>query len=267
MHKSEFFGITVIIPSYNRQCELKRAIESVVTTQPSCIEILVIDDCSLIDPEPSLTAKNSSCVPVRYFRLAKNRGPQAARNLGIRRAKYNYVAFLDSDDAFSPDKVDVVLTALRKSPSDILFHAVSGMPSYRKLARFWYENLKSFIPFHWLIVFYNPIATPSLILRKKRKLGVEKFRYSEDWCYLLHYVDRSTTVCYLDLELAFVFRNAGSHGGLSGSLWRMRRGEFLAKLVLLRSPNIYELSRFSLGVVVGSIRVVSDFLRGRYWRK
>lgn len=260
------FGVSVVIPSYNRTIEVVRAINSVETSTPDLVEIIIVDDCSSLDPSSFISAENSTGVPIRYFRFKRNRGPQAARNLGIRRAKFNHIAFLDSDDVFTKDKIDLMLSEIRKDPADIIFHSVIGLPRYRSLILSWSKYFKAFIPFHWLIVLFNPIITPSLIIKKQRKLGVEKFRYSEDWCYLMRYIDRETTIRYVDVELSEVYRIAGSEGGLSTSFWKMRRGEFAARKILLRNCTPANLVRFFVGSLAGLLRIGNDTLLGRYWK-
>lgn len=260
------FGISVVIPSYNRTTELLRAINSVTTSKLDAVEIIVVDDCSPQSIASFVPKKNSSSVPVKYFKLARNRGPQAARNLGIRRAQFSHIAFLDSDDIFTNDKIDLILAEIKKEPADIIFHSVIGLPRYRTLILYWYKYFKPFIPFQWLIVLFNPIITPSLVIKKQRKLGVEKFRYSEDWCYLMRYIDSKTTIRYIDIELSEVFRIAGAEGGLSTSFWKMRRGEFAARKVLLRVFSPTNLARFFVGSVAGLSRITNDMLRGRYWK-
>ena len=115
------FGISVVIPAYARYDALLDAIESVATAAVKQVEIVVVDDCSpnviLADKLPEY---NSSGIPVRVYRLAKNSGPQSARNLGVRRARFSYVAFLDSDDKFSPEKIDFLLGYLKQLSNAII---------------------------------------------------------------------------------------------------------------------------------------------------
>ena len=259
-------GLSIVIPTFNRPEMLRRAVASVVSTQPLRTEIIVVDDGSIVDARSGLAPVNSSGVCVRAFRVDHNRGPQAARNLGIRRARFSHVAFLDSDDAFTPDKVDAILTEIERAPVDILFHAVDGMPKYNWLARHWHRTWRYVVPFHWLASLYNPAVTPALVVRRRIRLGLPSLRYCEDWCFLLHYATPGMQVRYIARELSTVFRAAGTQGGLSGAVWRMRRGEFVARTVLLKRPSASSLMRYALGCVVGSLRIVSDLLRGRYLR-
>ena len=94
--------ISVIIPTYNRASLLERTIASVERQTLAPIEILLIDDCSTDDTQQRI-AGISSTIPIVYHRLAKNGGGAVARNAGIRLAKGDYVAFLDSDDEWEID--------------------------------------------------------------------------------------------------------------------------------------------------------------------
>lgn len=259
-------GLSVVIPTYQRDAELQRAIASVTTTDPSRVEIVVIDDGSAPPAAPRLPAHNDSGVPVRDYRFEHNRGPQAARNLGFRRARFSHVALLDSDDVFLPGKVDTVLGVLATRDFDLLFHAVRGMPRYARLAALWQRHLRRGLPFPWLLALLNPAPTPSLVVRRSRRLGPPHLRHSEDWAFLLRHARPGQQVVYLPQELAAVARPAGAAGGLSAAAWRMRRGEFSARRVLLKEPGAGVWLRFALGSLAGAARVLADLLRGRYWR-
>lgn len=241
-----------------------RACQSVASEQPSRVEIIVVDDGSAEDLCPLLPASNSHNIPIRCYRFAHNRGPQAARNLGIRRARFSHIAFLDSDDSFTPAKIDLVLQQLDSTAVDLLFHDVQGMPKYGKLARVWTRSLSNWMPFGWWIALLNPVITPALVIRRERRLGLVRLRYCEDWCFLLRYVQSDTRISFLERELSIVHRPAGTSGGLSGAIWKMRKGEFTARQVLLKSPWPSGLLRYCLGGIAGLLRIMSDVLRGRY---
>lgn len=256
-------GLSVVIPTLNRLDLVERAIASVACAEPDRVEIIVVDDGSAEDLRPLLPARNAAGIAVRGYRFEHNRGPQAARNLGVRRARFSHIAFLDSDDAFSPDKLDRLLAELARADFDLLFHGVHGMPRYASLARLW-QRWSGWLPFHWWIALLNPAVTPALIVRRERRLGLTAMRHCEDWAFLLRYVRPETRVRYLDEELATVFRAPGSAGGLSSAVWRMRVGEFRARRLLLRRPTAGSCMRFALGSLAGGLRVINDFLRGRY---
>lgn len=259
-------GVSVVIPTLDRMDFVLRALESVRCTSTERVEIIVIDDGSAVDLRPQLPPSNAAGIAVRAFRFERNRGPQAARNLGIRRAAFSHIAFLDSDDSFSAEKLDRVLSELDRQGLDLLFHGVLGMPIYASLARAWLR-ISGLLPFHWWLALLNPIPTPALVIRRECRLGVTKFRHCEDWAFLLHFVQPGCRVLYLDQELCSVHRQPGSQGGLSGAVWRMRIGEFRARRVLLRHRRqlgVSVLARLALGSLAGGLRVLNDALRGRF---
>ena len=260
------FGISVVIPAFNRLDSLIRAIDSVECSNRSLVEIIVVDDGSSEDLRKHLPQRNKHGVVIRCLRFPVNRGPQAARNLGMRRARFTYVAFLDSDDTFHSQKLDVVLAKLSSDSVDLLFHAVTGMGKYNWLARTWSRYLSGWLPFHWLAALYNPVVTPGLIVRHKRCLGVPWLRFCEDYSFILRYSSADTRVTYLDAELSAVYRRPFTQGGLSSSAWRMRKGEFSARRVLLKEGTCSALMRFAIGSCVGFGRIILDVVRLRYWR-
>ncbi|WP_279426582.1 glycosyltransferase family 2 protein [Anaeromyxobacter terrae] len=264
-NQGDALGISVVIPTYNRRESLLRAIDSVATADPSRVEIVVVDDGSAIDARSFVRLVNAHGIPVRCFRQQRNRGPQAARNLGIRRARYPYVAFLDSDDTFRADKVDRVMAELASGRIDLLFHAVSGMKSYNVLGALWSRYLSFAIPFRWLAAVYNPAPTPGLVIRRMRRLGAPRLTHCEDYFFLLRYASSEIRVRYIHDELSSVCRAPGTGGGLSESAWRMRVGEFAARRALLKERRFSNCTRFLVGTAVGVARVASDLIRGRYF--
>ena len=101
--------VSVIIPVYNRSDETVRAINSVLNQTYEHIELVVVDDCSNDGTFQVLMDLNSSLLEDRRFILLqteRNHGfPSNARNMGIAHAKGGYIAFLDNDDWFLPDKI------------------------------------------------------------------------------------------------------------------------------------------------------------------
>ena len=108
--------VSVVIPTYNRADVLPRAIDSVLTQTFEAFELLVVDDGSTDRTETVVASLDDS--RVRYVAHETNRGANVARNTGIEHARGEYVAFLDSDDAWHPTKLEKQLGRLEKRPSD-----------------------------------------------------------------------------------------------------------------------------------------------------
>lgn len=93
-------NISVIIPTYNRFEVLKRALKSVMSQSHQAEEIIVVDDGS-----DDKTSQITKYFPNITYIYQKNSGVSSARNSGIRSAKYEWIAFLDSDDEWHEDKL------------------------------------------------------------------------------------------------------------------------------------------------------------------
>ena len=110
--------ISVIIPTYNRAYCLPRAIDSVLAQSHPVEKICVIDDGSTDDTRQLL---QSNYPQVHYIRQ-ENKGVSAARNEGIRKTKSQWIAFLDSDDEWLPQKIEKQLFELTRQPMHKLIH-------------------------------------------------------------------------------------------------------------------------------------------------
>jgi glycosyltransferase involved in cell wall biosynthesis len=96
-------AVSVIIPTFNRAGTLPRAIKSVFEQTLKDWELIVVDDAS-VDGTPQLI-RGLSDGRIKYLRHENNRGPSGARNSGIEAARGTYIAFLDSDDEWLPEKL------------------------------------------------------------------------------------------------------------------------------------------------------------------
>lgn len=119
MSKAEKIKFSVVINTYERVNLLKRAIESVLAQTHEAFEILVIDDGSKIKCDDVIEsyAKDN----LFYFHKP-NSGLPDSRNYGVKRCKGDYVAFLDDDDVFLPEKLSKVAEYLETSKVDVVSH-------------------------------------------------------------------------------------------------------------------------------------------------
>ncbi|MEW6236061.1 MAG: glycosyltransferase family 2 protein [Candidatus Omnitrophota bacterium] len=102
--------VSVVLPAYNRERTILRALNSVLSQTFADFEILAVDDGSA---DGTIKAIQSCADPrIRCLRHEKNRGAAAARNTGIKAARGEYVAFLDSDDEWLPQKLELQTAAL-----------------------------------------------------------------------------------------------------------------------------------------------------------
>lgn len=116
--------VSVIIPTYNRADKLPRSIDSVLDQTLEDFELLVVDDGSTDETEAVVTGYDDP--RVKYVPHEENQGASAARNTGIDRAEGDYVALLDSDDEFTPRKLEKQVELL-ESRSDEWVAAYCGV--------------------------------------------------------------------------------------------------------------------------------------------
>src|SRR5210317_160020 len=100
--------ISVIIPTYNRARSLKKAIDSVLAQSHKNFELIVVDDGSEDNTKELVENYPHDIVYLRQ----ENQGPAAARNRGIESARYNLLAFLDSDDWFVENKLAIQIRVM-----------------------------------------------------------------------------------------------------------------------------------------------------------
>ncbi|MCF7865355.1 MAG: glycosyltransferase family 2 protein [Candidatus Pacebacteria bacterium] len=108
--------ISVIIPVYNCASYIKEAIDSVLRQQYSQLEILVVDDGSTDGTLKVLKEYGDQIVIIEQ----ENKGPSSARNAGIKRAKGEIIGFVDSDDMWTSNHLEVLLPLLQNDPACML---------------------------------------------------------------------------------------------------------------------------------------------------
>jgi glycosyltransferase involved in cell wall biosynthesis len=106
--------VSVVIPTYNSARYVGQAVDSVLAQGFEDLEVIVVDDGSTDDTAEVIGAKGA---PVRYLHQA-NRGVSVARNHGIAECSGRYVAFLDADDVWAPQKLTKQVEALRGATTE-----------------------------------------------------------------------------------------------------------------------------------------------------
>ena len=96
--------VSIIMPSYNTARFIKETVDSVLAQSYTNWELLVVDDCST-DNTDDVVAQFSGDSRIKYIKNSKNSGAAESRNRALREAKGKWIAFLDSDDLWEPDKL------------------------------------------------------------------------------------------------------------------------------------------------------------------
>ena len=112
--------VSVVIPTYNRINLLERAVNSVIRQTKNAFEIIVVDDGSDDNSSEMVKQKFGSVILVRQ----ENCGVSAARNRGIEISKGDWIALLDSDDEWKPNKLEKQINALSEDPDCFFCHTI-----------------------------------------------------------------------------------------------------------------------------------------------
>jgi glycosyltransferase involved in cell wall biosynthesis len=122
---------SVIIPLYNKELYIQKAIQSVLNQTVSDFEIIVVDNNST---DLSFEKAKSISDPRLKFVSEKTKGVSSARNKGIQEAKFEYICFLDADDFYPFNKLERCLDILERYPNvDMVFHDIVYVDKYGNL--------------------------------------------------------------------------------------------------------------------------------------
>lgn len=112
--------ISVVMPVYNAEMYIDRAVGSVLSQTCTDIELILVDDCSADRSSEKCDAWAKRDQRVRAFHLPENGGAGRARNYGIEKAEGIYLTFLDADDRIDPDLYERVSGIVKEKPYDVV---------------------------------------------------------------------------------------------------------------------------------------------------
>lgn len=181
-------AVSIIIPCYNSEKWIVDSLQSIYNQTYKNFEVIVIDDGSEDNTNKIVQEFDSSII----YKYQKNKGPAAARNLGVKIAKGDYIAFLDSDDLWEKNKLEKQLSYLNKNKEvdliltnvtvvnengSFLFHHDNNVPSDKE------ELIRAF--FLGKIV----MNTPTIFMKKEvfNEVGgfIESLPLREDHFFLM----------------------------------------------------------------------------------
>ena len=99
--------VSIIVPVHNAATSLHRALRSVLSQTLTDYELILVDDCSADESIRMLKKYGELDERVRLFSTSRNSGPGAARNVGLKNARGRYIAFLDADDFWVRNKLEL----------------------------------------------------------------------------------------------------------------------------------------------------------------
>lgn len=201
--------VSIITPSYNCAHFIGKTIESVKSQTYNNWELLVVDDCSTDNSRDVIKKYSVEDRRIRLIVLDKNSGAGVARNVAIEAAKGRFIAFLDSDDRWFPDKLEKQLDFMVSNECAMSHTSyltcdendnITGIVVCRKK-----ESLKSMCKddkMGFLTVMYDVSQTGKVFMPELRK--------RQDWALKLKVLQKCEYACGMKEPLAYYRKRAGS---------------------------------------------------------
>lgn len=171
-------SISVVIPTHDRGEDLGKSINSIFCQTKLPNELIVVDDRSNPSVSSDIFNNASEKISCRLIRNEIPRGANHARNLGIGAAQGEFIAFLDDDDEFKNNKIEVLFDEVEKNTDiDVFYHPAEIHMVKEKVVYF--SKPKAFFPgediFRSLLVSNKIGGTPMVVVRKSALIDVGLF--------------------------------------------------------------------------------------------
>lgn len=259
-----YIKVSVIIPAYNADKCIENCLNSVLSQTYKPYEIIVINDGS-IDKTREILERFITKKRVDNLILLNqnNSGPSKARNNGIIHSKGNWIAFIDSDDKWLPEKLEKQINFLQLNPTVQLVGTkfISKKPQNQDI-KYYRINFRA-------MLFKDSIFTSTVLVNKivmAQYMFNEYQKYSEDYRLWLQISHKYESVV-LNEGLAIYADENKTHNikSLSSQLWKMEVGEISNFSFLYRSrminfwdlsfATIYSFLKFVKRVIVNKLRL------------
>jgi len=174
---------SIIIPAYNAQNHIGRAIESVLNQDFPDWEMIIINDGSTDNTKNIILSYISKYPDIRIKLINQlNMGIAAARNSGIRNSRAEFIAFLDADDIWYKGKLEAVSNILMKSKNvDVVCHDEYIVEENTNLRRRAYYGPKKLCNYFDLLFKGNILSTSATTIRRERLLEAGLFSEDRGW--------------------------------------------------------------------------------------
>lgn len=236
---AEIASVSVIIPCYNSERTIRSALLSIVQQTLLPLEIICVDDCSrdrTIETIHAFADEFASC-NIIVEALEQNGGPAIARNLGWDIAKGDYVTFLDSDDHWHPQKLELQVALMQRTGCFGSSHARATNLSETYSASD--QTLPTFLITTTGLLFRNRIVTSAVMLKNVPNFRFRHgMRYCEDLQLWFEILFSGEYFIYMDVPLSSIYQGEDAPQGLSSAVIKMERGKQDIFLELFRRKLI-----------------------------
>lgn len=221
-------NISIVIPAFNASKTIFHTLQSCIEQTSKPYEIIVVDDCST---DNTVEIIRQFPYPVVILTQKSNQGPASARNAGWDYATGDIITFLDADDTFHPQKLEILSKTFEQYKSVMFLGHPYTLSSFSSIQSPLAELHKIEL---YSILISNPFQSSCISVRRAMKERFTKgMRYCEDQDFAIKVAYYSD--CFsLPFALTRLGRPQLTVGGASANLWQMRTGELKAYTALWR---------------------------------
>lgn len=232
--------VSVVIPCYRCASTIGRAIDSVFAQSVIPFEVILVEDCSADETlEVLQTLENYHPERLKIIRMERNLGAASARNAGWAIATQPYIALLDADDSWYPEKLRIQYEYMSNNPDVVLCGHQCVLIRDRDDSRALFENFHVTRINAISLLFKNAFSTPTVMLKRDIPFRFkEGKRFAEDLLLWQLIAFSGLQVARIESPLAYVHKPLFGAGGLSVQLWKMEKGELSNFEFLYRTRKI-----------------------------
>lgn len=264
--------VSVVMPCYRCTRTLARAVASVAAQTSLPTEVILVDDGSA-DGTRALMQELANNYPPDWVKLVlqdQNTGAASARNAGWAVARQAYIAFLDSDDAWHPQKIEIQYAYMQANPDVALCGHGHRLLTKNVLPDWPVASAEAQTINKWALLLSNRFVTPSVMVRRNvaPRFNVTQ-RHMEDHRLWLEILFSDARVVKLSADLAAIYKDQFGVQGLSAQLWLMERGE-LANYQSFHRQGFINAFQFAFLALYSALKFVRRLLiYGSYlrWKK
>jgi glycosyltransferase involved in cell wall biosynthesis len=256
--------VSVIIPCYNSESTLERAVMSVYGQTLKPAELIIVDDCSS-DGTKNLNLELQNRLGEGWIRIVLNEtnvGVSSSRNRGWNLAGQPYIAFLDSDDFWHSRKIEIQYGYMKNNPEKMItghgFEILRGGGAEKSVDGSLEVKQRTIRQ----LILKNYFITPGIMLKRDIPERFQEGRnYMEDHLLLIELCFKYGPIDEIQLPLAYLGKASIGEGGLASNLLQMEKGELHNYWYLLSEGKIsflfaLALSLFSIAKFVRRVIMV-----------
>ena len=220
--------VTVVIPCFRCTRTIKRAITSIEHQTQKPAEVILVDDASGDDTMRALKEIEQQYRGwIQVVSLKENLGAAGARNVAWAMATQPFIAFLDADDAWHPQKIEIQYAYMSSHTEVVLCGHSHRVLKHVDARHDWALGDWLAMPIcKWQLLLSNTIITPSVMLRRSiHQRFTSGQRHMEDHMLWLEVVCNGGKINKLSAELAAIHKSPFGEGGLSGQMWLMEKAD------------------------------------------